>query len=65
VFLPLDKLPGIAGTTEVLDYSRLPAAKPVLLGYLYGGIRSSAPRVNGFNPSLASSTICGVYLERK
>lgn len=35
------------------------------MGHLFGGIRSSAEQVNGFNPSFASSDICEVYVRRK
>jgi len=64
-FLPLHTLPRATKTADVLDYSKLPAGAKVLVGHLYGGIRSSAQQVNGFNPSFASSTIYEVYVERK
>ena len=39
-----------------LGSRKLPRGEQVLIGYFYGGIRSTAQQINGFNPSFASST---------
>jgi hypothetical protein len=63
-FISAEKLPPINGS-EILDFSKLPAKGPMKVGYFYGGIRTTAPQVNGFNPSYANSTIYEVCVERK
>lgn len=63
VFTPVPGLPHI-GATEVLDYSRLPAGNSILVGWIYGGIRATAPQSSQFDPTFANDTIYEVYLER-
>jgi hypothetical protein len=64
VFVPVGNLQRCGGTTEILDFSKLPKADPVRVGHLYGGILASAPQVGRLNPSFANQTIYEVWVER-
>ncbi|MDB4947918.1 MAG: hypothetical protein JWM27_567 [Gemmatimonadetes bacterium] len=64
VFIPAPGIPIVAGTHEVIRFSALPAG-PVMLGWMYGGIRATAAQASEFNPTFASSTIYEVWMERR
>lgn len=51
------------GTTEVIDFSRLPTGKS-LIGWMYGGIESQAQQSSGLYPTVASSTVYEVWLQK-
>ena len=53
----------ISGTADIIDYSKLPSGK-TRIGYLYGGIRATAPQSNEANPTFASNTVYEVYIEK-
>ncbi|MDB4947921.1 MAG: hypothetical protein JWM27_570 [Gemmatimonadetes bacterium] len=63
VFIPRPGIPIVAGTHEVIDFRALPAGR-VMLGWMYGGIRATAPQSGELNPTFASSTIYEVWMER-
>lgn len=57
-------IPIMPGTTTVIDYAKLPAGDN-LVGWLYGGIYSTAEQTNAVsNPSFASATIYEVHLNK-
>ncbi len=63
-FIPLESLPAYAN--EVIKLDELPADK-TLVGYIYGGIASSAPNVFWINTgteSIASSQIYKVFVTK-
>ncbi len=63
VFVPDHSLAKYGGSSEVIDFSKLPTGK-ALVGRIYGGIWATAQQSSEFNPTFASSTIYEVYLER-
>jgi hypothetical protein len=57
-------LPIMPGTTRVIDYAALPAGDN-LIGWMYGGILSTAPQMNVVsNPSFALATIYEVHIRK-
>lgn len=64
VFVPAPGLAMVAGTSEVLDYSRLPAGGSVLVGWMYGGIWATADQASEFNPTFANSKVYEVWMNR-
>lgn len=64
VFLPAPGLATWAGAPEVLDYSRLPAGDSVLVGWMYGGIWSTADQASEFNPTFANAKVYEVWMNR-
>ena len=55
----------VAGTHEVIDYSRLPAGDSVRVGWMYGGIFATADQSSEFDPTFASDRIYEVWLHRR
>ncbi|HVH13351.1 MAG TPA: hypothetical protein VM759_09880 [Longimicrobium sp.] len=64
VFVPNPQLPRFGGTNDVLDYSQLPGDQNVLVGWMYGGIWSTADQASEFNPTFANSKVYEVWLNR-
>lgn len=64
VFVPAPGLATWAGTHEVLDYGRLPAGDRVLVGWMYGGIWSTADQASEFNPTFANAKVYEVWMNR-
>jgi hypothetical protein len=64
VFVRNPALATAAGTSEVLDYSRLPAGGSVLVGWMYGGIWATADQASEFNPTFANSKVYEVWMNR-
>jgi hypothetical protein len=60
-FIPAGNLPKYNHMEKVLDYAQLPAGK-TLIGWMYGGILSTANQSNGFNPTYANNRIYEVYI---
>lgn len=64
-FVPVDGLPVIDGTHDVIDASKLPAADSdgrLLIGHMVSGIRATGAQSSGDNPTFAGKTIYAVYL---
>ncbi|MCB0639325.1 MAG: T9SS C-terminal target domain-containing protein [Lewinella sp.] len=61
-------LPGLVEVSPgILDLDALPDDAPQLIGYLFGGIESTAPNVfwsNEDEPSVASARMLAVYLDK-
>lgn len=58
------RLPMMLGTTRVIDFAALPAGDN-LIGWMYGGILSTAPQMNVVsNPSFALATIYEVHIQK-
>jgi hypothetical protein len=63
IFAPHHSLAKIAGTSEVIDLSKIAQSGRVSLGYMIGGIFATAPQSSEFNPTYASPNIYEVFLQ--
>lgn len=59
-----DSVAMVAGTHDVIDYSRLPPGDSVRVGWMYGGIFAAADQASEMNPTWASDKIYEVWLHR-
>lgn len=62
-FFPTENLAKYEGTSEIYDLSKISGDR-VLVGYIAGGIRSTAAQTRGDNPSFANEKIYEVYFVR-
>jgi hypothetical protein len=58
--------PGVQmqGNPDIIDYSTIAAGAPVLIGWMYGGIKATAEQASEFNPTFSNGTIYSVYLQK-
>lgn len=53
-----------SGSEEIMDLAKIKlSTEPVLVGYMIGGIRASAPSSNNLYPTTSNSTLYEVYLQ--
>ncbi len=64
VFIPAPNIPMYNANYNVINYSAIPAGKPTLVGYIYGGIVSNAPSWGATNPTIPSNMVYEVYLTK-
>jgi hypothetical protein len=54
----------LAGSSDIIDFSKFASGTPQLVGYMFGGIKSTARQSSTINPTMANKTLYGVYLSR-
>lgn len=63
-FIPNPSLAKFSG--KVIDFNKLPNQNdPILLGWMYGGIWSTAPQSSDFDPTYAVNEVYEVYFHHK
>lgn len=65
VFITAPNVPMYNTAYDIINYNAIPTGKPILIGYIYGGIVSNGPKwVSGSNPTLPSNMVYEVYLTK-
>ncbi len=62
-FFPLEQYL-LKGHEEILDWSKIPAGKNTVIGYMYGGIKATASQSSYFNPTASNRTLYQVIINR-
>jgi hypothetical protein len=63
-FIPKQNLL-MAGSSEIIDASKIPAnGRETLVGYMFGGIKSTAKQSSTIYPTMANKTLYQVYVTR-
>lgn len=64
VFIAAPSVPMYNATYDIINYNAIPAGKPTLVGYIYGGIVSNGTAWGPSNPTASSNMVYEVYLTK-
>jgi hypothetical protein len=64
VFIAAPNIPMYNAQYDILNYNAIPAGKPTLIGYIYGGIVSNGTAWSPTNPTSSSNLVYEVYFTK-
>lgn len=64
IFIPASNVPMYNTNYGVMNYNAMPAGKPKLIGYIYGGIVSNGTGWSPSNPTIPSKMVYEVYFTK-
>ena len=64
VFIPASNVPMYNVNYGVMNYNAMPAGRPILIGYIYGGIVSNGTGWSPANPTIPSKMVYEVYFTK-
>ena len=64
IFITAPSIPKYNTQYDIINYNALPVGKPVLIGYIYGGIVSNSPSWGSSNPTFPTNMVYEVYFTK-